>query len=259
MGKLALPAQVVLYISRSGGAHGYWRNAPIGGEYFGYSDVPALMPLLVGHHTRGALHMHDDPYRDRGGSARDPVELHVKAGLVETTTLCDADDASVIDAQIAIHQGLADDHAALLATWQTAAHQLRGIVSSTWPPVLTVPRAFGSTTISLRWSTSMQAGETATMELAVDARKAKLWALEREAARTPNARMIADRPFYAIGEIPAAIDKFASVLARADLQSINVRRYITMRIAQHTPDPELLEDLLFLLGELCGDAPEPYR
>src|SRR5262245_7069196 len=53
--ELALPVSITVYISRGGAAFGYWRNAPTGlrgmRDYFGYSDTPALAPILVGDKT----------------------------------------------------------------------------------------------------------------------------------------------------------------------------------------------------------------
>lgn len=257
---LALPVDVTLFIAKSGGAHGYWRNAPPGiAGYFGYSDTPALMPILVRSRTRSALATHDSPSWSGPSTpdTREPVELHVHERSIETETTTDDSDESVLDDQLAIHQALAADHADVLASWHSAAEELRGIVAQRWPPILTVPRAFGATTIALRWSSGMQGA--ATIELTADARGAKLWLIEREASRTPASISLAGRPFLAVGEMPIALDKLARVAARAEILSIIVRRHVTVRIAQHEPDAEKLEAVLELIGSLCGSSSEPYR
>jgi len=258
---LTFPVDVTAYVSRAGSAHGYWRNAPPTPSYFGYCDVPALMPILIGPKTRRAIAQHDaHAVEADGDEPRAPIELHIRAGVVETKTKVDHDDDKrVIEDQRAIHHALAADHADLLASWQHAADTLNGSVTTTWPPLLTVPRAFGSTTIALTWPTTEQSSASAAIELVVDARKAKLWTLEREPLPTPNTISIADRPFLAIGDIPIPMDQLARIVARAEIMSITVRRHATIRIAGHEPKPEILEALLDLLGALCGAPSDPYR
>ncbi|HEX5063086.1 MAG TPA: hypothetical protein VFV99_27110 [Kofleriaceae bacterium] len=259
--RLTLPVDVTAYISRAGAAHGYWRNAPPLPSYFGYCDVPALMPILIGAHTRRAITQHDAHALEADGDEpRGPIELHIRAGDVETSTKLDHDDEQrVIDDQRAIHHALAADYAEVLASWQRAADELGGSVATPWPPVLTVPRGFGTTTILLTWPTTEQSAASASIELIADARKAKLWTLEREPLATPNTIAIADRPFLLIGEIPLAMDHLDRLVRRAEIMSITVRRHITVRIAGHEPTPDVFDALLDLLGELCGTPSEPYR
>jgi hypothetical protein len=259
---LALPVDDTVYVSRAGGAHGYWRNAPPGlGGYFGYCDAPALMPLLVGERTRRAVKHHDQPpWSDPPvEDTRQPVALHIRARTIETTTATAENDRAVLDDLLAIHQALADDHAALLDAWKDAADQLRGTVATSWPPLLTVPRAHGSTTIELHWPASTASGSEASIELVADARGAKLWSLEREPRSTPNSIAIADRPFLVMGEIPIAMDVLQRIVARAEIMSIIVRRNVVVRIARSVPDVGVLDAVLELIGELCGAKSEPYR
>ena len=259
---LGLPVDETLYVSRAGGAFGYWRNAPPGlAHYFGYSDVPALMPLLFGQRARHAVKHHDTPpWSDPPmEDTREPVALHIHGRSIETTTTTAAIDRAVLDDQLAIHHALVEDHAALLDAWKSAADQLRGTVASTWPPVLTVPRAHGSTTISLTWSQSTATGSEPLIELTTDARGAKLWSLEREPRATPNSIMIADRPFLVMGDVPIAMDALQRIVARAEIMSIVTRRHVIVRSARSTPDVAVLDALLELIGELCGAKSEPYR
>ncbi|HEY5946287.1 MAG TPA: hypothetical protein VIV40_12380 [Kofleriaceae bacterium] len=259
---LMLPLDDSLYVSRAGGAHGYWRNAPPGlAGYFGYCDASALMPLLVGERTRTALKQHDTPpWSDPPvEDTRQPVALHIHARSIETTTVTADNDRAVVDDQQAIHTALADDHAAMLDAWNDAADQLRGTIATAWPPLLTVPRAHGSTTIALEWPASPAAGCEASIELSADARGAKLWSLEREPRSTPNSIAIADREFLVMGDIPIAMDALQRIVARADILSIIVRRNVTIRIGRSTPDVGMLDALLELIGELCGAKSEPYR
>jgi hypothetical protein len=261
--RLALPAHVTAYVSRGGGGrHGYWRNAPIGlAGYFGYCDVPALMPLVIGPQTRAALLDYDTQRRidPTLQDMRSPVVLHIHDGTVETTAKAADDDSRALDDLIAIHHALAADHEDVLDSWKRAADVLAGTLSTAWPPLIEVPRAFGATTIALRWPPSTQAGSTASIELVADARGAKLWSIEREAQPTPNAIDIAGRPFLVMGRIPIAFDQLARVVARTEIMAITVRRYATVRIAGHTPDPDVLEHVLDLLGAICMAPSEPYR
>src|SRR5687768_3779664 len=107
---LPLPVDTTIYISRTGGAHGYWRNSTIiSDEYFSHCDAPALVPLLIGPKTRAAIKHHDEGHGDRL-AARDPLALHVRARDVETKTIVDSDDREVVDDMLAIHKAIADDH-----------------------------------------------------------------------------------------------------------------------------------------------------
>jgi hypothetical protein len=253
---MPIPVDVTLYIAKSGAAHGYWRNAPPGlRDYFGYCDVPALMPILVGRHTLHAIVQHDnDPQ-----NTRNPVELHVHERRVETTTKVSSSDADIIDDQLAIHQALAADHAEVVDAWKDAADALRGIVATSWPPVITVPRAFGPTSIALRWPSTTQTGARATIELTADARGAPLWLMEREYNATPASKTIAGAPFLVVGEPPIPLDQIARVVERASILSIMVRRHITVQSAAHAPDARALESVLELIGAICGAGAEPYR
>ena len=255
---LPLPVDATIYISKTGGAHGYWRNSTvISDEYFSHCDAPALVPLLIGPKTRAAIKHHDEGRGERL-AARDPIAVHVRARNVETKTIVDGDDVNVVDEMLAIHKAIADDHTDVVDEWHAAADKLRGMVSTSWPPLLAVPRAFGSTLIALRWPASAHSSSSATIELSVDARKAKLWSME-QVVSAPNAKLIAKRPFLVMGDIPISVETLAGIVARAEILSINVRRHAIVRIAKHKPDPEILDDLLYLLGELCGDAAVPYR
>jgi len=245
-----LPASVTVYVAKRG-SHGYWCNAPpteLPG-YFGYSDAPALMPLIVGPATQLAI-----AEFDRSKS----VALHIRDGSVETTTTIVGDDNErVIDELVAIHRALDTDYLALLQTWQSIAERLGGSASAAWPPQLTVPGAHGPTTIALRWTDSMAIGSEALIELSAHANGAPLWQLKREPTPTPNCIIFADRPFLVTGDIPFPIDELAQLVARTEILSIVVRRYITVRIARRTPDAGELEALLDLIAALCNAA--PYR
>lgn len=263
VGALALPAEVTAYVSRDGGAHGYWRNAPPGlRDYFGYADTPALMPLVVGAATRRAIARHDRPDWASDPEmldTRQPLALHIRGGSVETTTKVDDKDSTVIEDQLAVHRALAEDHAAVLASWQRAADALGGQVASVWPPVLTVPRGFGTIAIALRWPATTQPGAQATIELAADARGAPLWLIEREPRPTPASQSIGDRHYMVVGDIPVALDDLARVVARADVLSIHVRRHVTVQIVASTPDVAVIEAVLELLAQVCSGATGPYR
>jgi hypothetical protein len=256
---LTLPVGVTLYVARAGGAHGYWRNAPPGlRDYFGYCDAPGLMPVIVGPRTRRAIVDHD-----RAGTEHDirneTVELHIRGDEIETTTKVDRGNRTVIESQLEIHRALAADQAAVLDAWRTTAEALGGRVVTSWPPVLSVPRPFGATTIALRWSPSTHVASPAVIEASADARGAKLWSLEREVKASPNSRSLSGHPYLVQGELPLSADQLEHVVRRVEIVSIDVRRNVTATIAGHEPDPASLEALLDLLGTLCSPPSEPYR
>ena len=258
---LALPVDATVYIAKSGAAHGYWKNVAAMKGYFAHSDVPALMPVLVGDATDRAIAAHDKP-RSVMVEIEGPgetVELHIRERTITTTTKVASENERVIEDQLWIHRGLAADHEAVLDSWKAAADELRGSVATTWPPVITVPRNFGSTTIGLHWSPSTHVSARASIAFSVDARGARLWSMDREPQATPNTHMIAGHHFLVMGEIPIPADQLARVVFRTGITSINVRRHATVYIDRHTPDVEKLEAVIELLGTLCGSSSEPYR
>jgi hypothetical protein len=245
---LTLPAEVTVYVSKHGSAHGYFANASLAlGGAFSYCDPPALMPLAVGRRATRALADRD-------------VTLHIHDHVVTTASeVVDDEPAAAYDDHRAIHAALAADHADALDAWQQVATELGGTLTTRWPPVIDVPRGFGNTTIALRWSPSLQIGAQAVIEFLADARKAPLWSLEREPRPTPSTVDIAARPFLVLGHIPVARDRLARVVTLADILSIIVRRNITVRCAGVHPDTAVFEAVLDLIGELCGPPSLPYR
>lgn len=251
---LVLPEAVTAYVSKTGSAHGYFANAPIGlAGYFSFGDPPALMPVVVGARTRRAVVEHDRI------ETRQPIVLHVHDRKIETVARVDADDTGALDAQLAIHEAVADDQEAVLAAWKQVGEELSGTLTSAWPPHLHVPRGYGGVEIALRWSPSTHASAQAVIEFLADARKAPLWSVEREPRPTPATIELAHRPFLVMGTIPMAMERLARVIELADVLSINVRRNITVRIAGVSPNAAIFDAVLEVIGELCGPPPEPYR
>lgn len=251
---LVLPELVTAYVSKTGSAHGYFANAPIGlAGYFSYGDPPALMPVVVGARTRRAVVEHDRI------ETRQPVVLHIHDRKIETVARVDAEDDGALDAQLAIHEAVAADQDRVLDAWKEVAEELGGVLTTAWPPHVHVPRGFGAVEIALRWPPSTHASSQAVIEFLADARKAPLWSVEREPQPTPASVEIAHWPFLVMGTVPMAMERLARVVELADVLSINVRRNITVRIAGVSPNAAIFEAVLELIGELCGPPPEPYR
>lgn len=260
---LALPIDVTLFVGRRHGSHGYWSNVHVdlrtrwSKHYFAYCSVSPLASMLLGEATLRAIASHDAHLENPDDPIADPphVELHVRGGLVETTTVVPGDIDSVVDDQLAIHAALGADHAALLESWRVAAVALGGELVRAWPPVITVPAPFGTTTIELQWPSTEQRGAHASIALTVDARHAPLWNLE---PGIPNGTVIGGRVFLVTGQPPIDVQELARAVTEAGLVSIHVRRDIHVRIARSRPDAEELAIVLDAIAKLVPPS-APYR
>jgi len=110
-----IPEKLTLFVSERGMDHGFWRDLRVGdsrfdARFFVFCDTPALLPILVGEATRGAL--------SNTGPNRHDITLYVRDGRVKTTGITMKDDTQSIDRHLAIHRALADDHRAFLARWK---------------------------------------------------------------------------------------------------------------------------------------------
>jgi hypothetical protein len=263
---LILPLDIILYIAHGGAAHGYWSNVTVDipnfldETYFAYCSLPALLPCLIGEQTVRAIAHHDDARATEysAGDEHQRVALHVRTRTIETTTLVREDSERVIADQLGIHRALAADQTATVDAWRTAADQLGGVLARTWPPVITVPRSLGPVTVALRWSTSERRGAAAWIELSADARHAPVWTMERQSGPIPNGTTIGGEDFLVTGKPPLDLSSLRTLVSRAKLFSIDVRRNISVHVARHVPDAGSIAQVIDVIGSLCGPG-APYR
>ncbi len=143
-----VPEHVLVYVSRRGMEHGFWRDLPVGErrfdrDHFVFSDTPALLPLVVGPATRTALSA------PRTG---DDLVLYARGGVTRTEGTTGGDDEAALDRHLAVHRALADDHAGMLASWTTLMEDAHGRPDpGTWPPSGNVLCRSGTLLVKVRW------------------------------------------------------------------------------------------------------------
>lgn len=143
-----VPEPLVLFASRKGMDHGFWRDYRIGDaafdqRHFVYSDSPALLPLVIGPATRKAL----------GAKAwlDDTLSLYVVDGVTRVSGTNHGDDVTAVPRHLEVHRALARDHADLVAAWAALVEKVHGRAEPSWPPAGTLMNPVGALRVSLVW------------------------------------------------------------------------------------------------------------
>lgn len=144
-----VPEPLVLFVSRKGMDHGFWRDYRIGDaafdqRHFVFSDLPALLPLVIGPATRRALGA--KTWLD------DALTLYVVGGIARVSGTNAGDDATAIARHLDLHHALAHDHEALRAAWATLVESAHGRADPHWPLAGTLMSPVGALRVSLAWS-----------------------------------------------------------------------------------------------------------
>jgi len=144
-----IPEKVILYVSRSGMDHGFWRDLRVGDrafdrDYFVFCDTPALLPMILGPATRRAL----ADFKELD----DALTLYVRGGVTRVTGSVAEKDPTGIDRHVAIHRALAADHAATLARWRDLMSAAHGRAEASWPPVATIMSRTGTLVVHTSWT-----------------------------------------------------------------------------------------------------------
>jgi len=143
-----VPEPLLLFASRNGMDHGFWRDYRIGDpafdqRHFVYSDSPALLPLILGPQTRRAV-----AARTR---LDDALSLYVVSGVSRVSGTNHAGDATAITRHLDVHRALAHDHEELMAAWIALVGKVHGRAEPHWPPAGTVMNPVGALRLSLAW------------------------------------------------------------------------------------------------------------
>lgn len=143
-----VPEPLLLFASRRGMDHGFWRDYRIGDSafdqrHFVYSDSPALLPLVIGPATRKAL----------GAKTRldDALSLYVVGGVTRVSGTNHADDVTAVPRHMDVHRALARDHADLVAAWAALVENVHGRAEPHWPPAGILMNPVGALRVSLAW------------------------------------------------------------------------------------------------------------
>lgn len=143
-----VPEPLLLFASRKGMDHGFWRDYRIGDpafdqRHFVFSDSPALLPLILGPQTRRAL----------GTKTRldDALTLYVVGGVSRISGTNHGDDTTALARHLDVHRALARDHEELMAAWAALVEKVHGRAEPHWPPSGIVMNPVGALRLSLAW------------------------------------------------------------------------------------------------------------
>ncbi len=218
-----MPESLIVYASAQGMDHGYWRDLPVGDRtfdyrYFVFSDVPALLPLVIGEATRRAM------------SADPSIVLYIRDRVVQTTSTVDASDAAALARHVAVHHALAEDHRACLARWGDRIADAQGMADATWPPTAMLMRPTGMLEVSLGW-TAPASRDGADWDAAIrslrtavvgrDDRQRPRWTLSEVGDTTACTHVLGGRRFRLIGTLPLARDLLGDLIERGNVASIS--------------------------------------
>ena len=222
-----VPGGPLVFASRRGMEHGFWRDVVVGDRafdaaYFIYSDVPALLPHLLGPATRAAL-------RDRGPHG-DDLTLYARGGTTRVTSGPHARDLTAIDRHLAVHRALATDHAACRARWREVIASAGGRAGPDWPPTATLLRPIGTVFVNLTWRAVPRRDDDADWAAAAsslrtelashDERPRRSWSAHEVGATTPATHSLGGRRFVVRGRPSCAIPQLDQLVARAGAASI---------------------------------------
>lgn len=259
----AVPERMIVFVSERGMDHGFWRDLRTGDaafdrRFFTFCDTPALLPLVVGPATRGAL------------AAAESTVLYVRDRAVATTSIALAKDAAAFDRHLAIHRALADDHRACLADWKQRITDAGGRADDGWPPTATLLRPAGALLVSLAWTTPRTRDaadwEAAAQSLrtevsAYDDRPRMHWTL-REVRTTAPTHVLGGRPFELVGTLPMPLATLDAIVARSPIAAIVVRETrITVGVHGLATARQLdgAVRVVQLVVDAAHEASSPYR
>ena len=263
-----VPEKVLLFVSRDGMDHAYWRDLPVGDRgfddaYFVFSDAPALLPLIVGAATRHAL-IEGDRERRRG------VVIDVFDGVARTTCVDDGADPGALARHLAVHRALAGDHAEVLARWDRVADVMGGRAIGGWPPGVMLLRPLGSIAMDLHWenpddrdaATWDRARRSLRTELSTGVpTKRRGWWLQEVSQAHPRAQRFGSRWFQIEGELPTSRRLLGELADRAGLRWMTCSDFLTIAIPGMVTRAPVLEAAIQIVELIC--APEgsqsPYR
>ena len=140
---------LLLFVSRKGMDHGFWRDFRVGDadfdrRHFVFSDTPALVSIVVGPATRRAI--------DADVPLEDSLTLYVSGFVARVTGSNDSDDPTAIERHLAIHRALAADQLAFLDAWRELVTSVAGRTESRWPPTAIVMNPVGALQVHLGWT-----------------------------------------------------------------------------------------------------------
>lgn len=260
-----VPEPMILYVSRRGMDHGFWRDLPVGERafdhgHFVFCDAPALLPLVVGRATRVAL---------SGASTSDALTLYARAGRTSVEGTNEATDREAIARHLAVHRALEEDHRASVTRWQDTVAAAHGRGEDAWPPSGTLLCRAGTLVARLRWTnpTTRDGADWGAAEaslrtdvVAHEERDGRRWSMREVGPGVAATHELAGRRFVVVGSPTIRVPAIEAAVARGDVTSISVGRRVGVAVRGLATSRQL-EAAVRIVEQLLGaaDATAPYR
>ena len=263
----AMPEKVVLFVSEEGMEHGFWRDMTVGDSNFDYRhfvfcDTPGLLQLIVGPSTRDAI--------GRRGKGK-PIVVYARDGLLRTKGTNDDNDETAIARHVAIHRAFAEDHAALVAKWQSCLASASGRGNSTWPLSGQINSRVGTLLVGLTWEMRPETRDGAEWESSYrslrtevsafgDREKAR-WVLEEVGEGIRATHAVGQRRYALTGTPSVSFDRIATLVEEADLVSLAFGPKLVVSLSD-LANERRLQAAVALIEELLqaqSTSRSPYR
>lgn len=251
-----VPEPLLLFASRKGMDHGFWRDyrigdAPFDQRHFVFSDSPALLPLIIGPHTRRAL----------GAKTRldDALTLYVVGGVSRVSGTNQASDTTAVARHVDVHRALAQDHEELMAAWAALVTKVHGRAEPHWPPAGTLMNPVGALRLSLRWAPKDE-DSLRTKLAGQDGRGRARWKL-REAEPFENSNLeIGHRRMVLVGNPTLARPQLEQLVDRGSIVSISCASEVRVAVRGVASEAQL-GDMVRVLEQVlkAQDSGTPYR
>jgi hypothetical protein len=256
---------LVLFVSRRGMAHGYWRDVPVGEagfdrDHFVFTDQPALLPLVLGAVSRAAL---------SAGSIDDAVELHAAGDRVGTRGLIRVGDAGAVQRHLDVQHALRADRQALVGRWHAALAAGSARPLGDWPLSGIMTTRGASVSLDVRWRRPGSRDALEWQEAAASLRTVLTgpalggapWRLTEVGLGLPWQHQLGPRRFAATGPLPPRWPLLAPALAGADVVALgNDGSALTLELRGLASGRQLddARRLIELLTEAAAPT-SPYR
>ena len=251
-----VPEPLLLFASRKGMDHGFWRDYRIGDavfdqRHFVFSDSPALLPLVLGPQTRRAL----------GVKTRldDALSLYVVNGMSRVSGTNHADDTTAIARHLDVHRALLHDHEDLMTAWAALVTKVHGRAEPHWPPSGILMNPVGALRLSLGWQPKDE-DSLRTKLVGQDGRARARWKL-REAEPFEESNIeIGHRRMILVGNPTLAKPQLDQLVERGAIVAISCAAEVRVAVRGVATEAQLGNMVRVLEQVLkAADSGTPYR
>lgn len=251
-----VPEPLLLFASRKGMDHGFWRDYRIGDaafdqRHFVFSDSPALLPLILGQKTRRAL----------GAKTRldDALTLYVVGGVTRVSGTNHEDDTTAVTRHLDVHRALAQDQEELMAAWDALVTKMHGRAEPHWPPAGTLMNPVGTLRLSLGWLPKHE-DSLRTKLAGQDGRGRASWTLREAEPFEDHNLEIGHRRMVLVGNPTLPKPQLDHLMDRGAIVSISCASEVRVAVRGVATEAQLANMVRVLEQVLeAADSGTPYR